>query len=72
MEALDVGEWTVVRVRRRRVEEGLEAALNRQAKVLDGEAEARLMAIACGDPEGYARWSLRLLAGLVGGVRDRG
>ena len=60
----------MVRVRRRCVEEGLEAALNRKeqlnrrAKVLlDGEAEARLVAIACGDPaEGYARWSLRLLA----------
>ena len=57
-------------MRRRCVEEGLEAALNRKeqlnrrAKVLlDGEAEARLVAIACGDPaEGYARWSLRLLA----------
>ena len=68
-EALGIGVSTVVRVRRRYVEEGLEAALNRKeqlnrrAKVLDGEAEARLVAIACGDPpEGYARWSLRLLA----------
>ena len=68
-ETLDIGVSTVVRVRRRCVEEGLEAALNRKeqlnrrAKVLDGEAEARLVAIACGDPpEGYARWSLRLLA----------
>ena len=59
-----------MRVRRRCVEEGLEAALNRKEQlnrrakvVLDGEAEARLVAIACGDlPEGYARWSLRLLA----------
>ena len=68
-EALGIGVATVARVRRRCVEEGLEAALNRKeqlnrrAKVLDGEAEARLVAIACGDrPEGYARWSLRLLA----------
>ena len=67
--ALDMGEATVACVRRRLVEEGLEAALNRQeqvnrrAKVLDGDAEARLVAIACSDPpEGYARWSLRLLA----------
>ena len=65
-----MGEATVACVRRRLVEEGLEAALNRKeqvnrrAKVLDGDAEARLVAIACSDPpEGYARWSLRLLAG---------
>ena len=67
--ALDTGVSTVVGVRRRCVEEELEGdlnrkeQLNRRAKVLDGEAEARLVAIACGDPpEGYARWSLRLLA----------
>lgn len=68
-EALSAGTATVGRVRRRFVEEGLEAALNRKeqkrrkAKVLDGEAEARLVAIACGDPpEGRATWTLRLLA----------
>ena len=56
-------------MRRRRVEEGVEAALerkpqlNRRAKVLDGEAEARLVAAACGEaPEGCAKWTLRLLA----------
>ena len=33
---------------------------------LDGEAEARLIALACGaPPEGYVRWSLRLLADKV-------
>ncbi len=81
---MNVGRMTdgrTVRLRRRCVEEGLEAVLNRKeqlnrrAKVLDGEAEARLVAIACGDgdpPEGYARWSLRLLADPLGGVRDRG
>ena len=32
-------------------------------KALDGEAEARLLAVACGKPpEGRARWTLRLLA----------
>ena len=67
--ALSVGRATVERVRRRCVEEGLESALNprkqlrRRRKVLDGEAEARLVAIACGEPpEGRARWTLRLLA----------
>ena len=67
--ALSVGRATVERVRRRCVEEGLESALNprqqvrRRSKVLDGEAEARLVAIACGKPpEGRAKWTLRLLA----------
>lgn len=67
--ALSVGRATVERVRRRCVEEGLESALNprqqlrRRRKVLDGEAEARLVAIACGKPpEGRAKWTLRLLA----------
>ena len=55
-DALGVGSATVARVRRRCVEEGVEAALerkpqrNRRAKVLDGEAEARLVAVACGEP----------------------
>lgn len=68
-EALDIGSATVGRVRRRCVEEGVEAALerkpqrNRRSKVLDGEAEARLVAAACGEPpEGRAKWTLRLLA----------
>ena len=68
-DALDVGTATVARVRRRCVEEGVEAALdrkpqrNRRPKVLDGEAEARLVATACGaPPEGRAKWTLRLLA----------
>ena len=67
--ALSAGTATVERVRRRFVREGLEAALNRKeqkrrkARVLDGEAEARLVAVACGDPpEGRAKWTLRLLA----------
>ena len=69
-EALEVGTATVFRVRRRFVEEGLEAALNPRlpehpptSPKLDGEAEAHLLALACGQPpEGYARWTLRLLA----------
>ncbi len=67
--ALDVGVSTVERVRRRFVEEGIEAALgrkeqrNRRKPVLDGVAEARLIALACGDPpDGQGSWTLRLLA----------
>jgi transposase len=68
-EALDVGLSTVERTRRKFVERGLEGAItNRRprrkySRKLDGRAEAHLIALACGSvPEGYARWSLRLLA----------
>ena len=68
-EALDVGLSTVERTRRKFVERGLEGAItNRRPRrkyprKLDGRAEAHLIALACGSvPEGYARWSLRLLA----------
>lgn len=61
---------TVRGVRQRWVEQGLEAALNRKKQKrpsrparLDGEAEARLIALRCGEPPaGHARWPLRLLA----------
>jgi len=69
--ALDIGVRTVERVRERFVEQGLKAALVRKPQtrlsrlpVLDGDAEARLIALACSrPPEGRARWTLRLLAG---------
>lgn len=59
---------TVERLRKRLVEEGLEAALERHKRhnythKLDGDAEARLIAIACSEPpEGRTEWTLRLLA----------
>ncbi|MHA1167232.1 MAG: helix-turn-helix domain-containing protein [Candidatus Hodarchaeales archaeon] len=69
-QALDVGVATIEWVRKRFVEEGLEAALNRRKnsnltlrRKLDGHQEARLVMLACGKPpEGHACWSLRLLA----------
>ena len=68
-DALECGTATVERVRRRFVEEGLEAALERRrprreyARTLDGESEAHLIAMACSQPpEGRSRWTLRLLA----------
>jgi transposase len=68
-EALDVGLCTVMRVRERFVEEGLEAALRPRAssfvqpRKLDGHLEAQLVTLACSEaPAGHARWSLRLLA----------
>jgi hypothetical protein len=67
--ALELHPATAARVRRAFVEDGLAAALDRKApdrtypRVFDGEAEARLVAVACGEPpEGRARWTLRLLA----------
>ena len=66
---LQIGRATVERVRRRCVEEGLERALgrkeqlNRRPKRLDGQGEAHLIALACGEPpEGRAGWTLKLLA----------
>jgi transposase len=68
-EALDVGLVTVHRVRQAYVEQGFSEALERKPatrpkpRKLDGEQEARLIAVACGPPpEGRARWTLRLLA----------
>lgn len=59
----------VDRVKKRFVEEGLDAALGRQQsqriyeRKADGELEAHLVALSCSEPpEGFARWSLRLLA----------
>jgi transposase len=67
--ALDVGLATVHRVRQAYVEQGFREALERKPasrhkpRKLDGEQEARLIAVACGPPpEGRARWTLRLLA----------
>ncbi len=71
-EAVEVSQPTISRIRKQYAQEGLEAALNRRApnreyhRKLDGEQEARLIALACSaPPEGYARWSLRLLADKV-------
>lgn len=58
----------IERLRKRFVEEGFEVALNGQKRghrqvEFDGEVEAHIIALACGKvPEGYARWTLHLLA----------
>lgn len=66
---LPVSMRKVDRVKRRFVEQGLEAALvkptgNRQyVRKADGDFEAHLIALSCSKaPPGHARWSLRLLA----------
>lgn len=60
---------TIERVRKSFVEEGLEAALVRKApnrvyeRILDGDAEAKLTALACSKPpDDRESWSVRLLA----------
>jgi hypothetical protein len=65
-----VGVRSIESLRKRLVEEGLEAALDRKKRVrpsieriFDGEREAKLIAIACGPkPQGRTRWTLELLA----------
>ena len=69
-EALGVTSRTIEHLKKRFVEEGLEAALKRKLRekpprevIFDGAFEARLIALACSDaPEGYLRWTVRLLA----------
>jgi|SRR5690606_7105953 transposase len=69
-EALGVTSRTIEHIKKRFVEEGLKAALERKPRekpprevVFDGAFEARLIALACSDaPEGHQRWSVRLLA----------
>lgn len=68
-EAREVSVGQVHGTRQAYVEQGLEAALERKPRSghsprkLDGDQEARLIALACGPaPEGRARWTLRLLA----------
>jgi hypothetical protein len=69
---LNISMRKIDRVKRRFVEEGLEVALNGEKrnriydKKVDGDLEAHLVALSCSEPpEGFARWSLRLLADQV-------
>jgi transposase len=68
-QVLKVSARMIDRVKQRFVEEGFEACLERKPlsrtkqKKADGEMEAQLIALSCSEaPEGFARWSLRLLA----------
>lgn len=69
VEALDISRRTVERTREKCVESGLEAALNHKrtprphSKRLDGDAEARLVQLACSaTPDGRERWTMQMLA----------
>jgi len=68
--ALGVTSRAIEHLKKRFVEDGLEAALERKPRekpprevTFDGAFEARLIALACSDaPEGRRRWTVRLLA----------
>ncbi len=69
---LQISMRKIDRVKKRFVEDGIDVALNNKkdirtyAKKTDGDFEAHLIALSCSDPpEGFARWSLRLLADKV-------
>jgi transposase len=71
--ALGVTSRTIEHLKKRFVEDGLEAALERKPRekpprevTFDGAFEARLIAMACSEvPEGHQRWTVRLLADKV-------
>jgi transposase len=68
--ALGVTSRAIEHLKKRFVEDGFEAALDRKPRekpprevVFDGAFEARLITLACSDaPEGRRRWTVRLLA----------
>lgn len=70
VEALDTNLTMVSRVRETLVTKGLDAVLTRKKRetppvpaIFDGEAQAKLTALACSEPPpGFARWTIRLLA----------
>jgi len=68
-EAFEVSLSTIYRLRQRLVEVGFDAALMRKPNSqprrpkLDGEKEARLIALVCSaPPTGRVRWTMQLLA----------
>ena len=84
-EAYGVRPQAVGASRKRFVEEGFEAALERKKREtppvvkIDGEAEAKIIAVTCSEPpEGRCRWTLQLLAdkvvelGILDSVSDHG
>ena len=70
VEALDTNLTMVSRTRETFVTKGIDFVLTRKKRetppvraIFDGEAQAKLTALACSSPpEGFARWTIRLLA----------
>jgi hypothetical protein len=69
-EAVGTTSRSLEHIKKRFVEEGISAAIERKQRVtppreiqFGGEFEAQLLALACSDaPEGRERWTMRLLA----------
>jgi len=66
---LKIGMRTIDRIKKKFIEEGMEATLERRPtsrvyeRKVDGEVEAKLVTLCCSEPpKGFAKWSLRLLA----------
>jgi len=84
-DAYGIRQQAVGVLRKRFVEEGFEAALERKKRLtppvikIDGEAEAKIIALTCSQPpEGRVRWTLQLLAdkvvelGILDSISDHG
>jgi transposase len=67
-ETLKVSKSTIIRIRTRYCEGGLDSALHEKARSgapskIDGRIEAELTLLACSDPpDGRSKWTVRLLA----------
>jgi transposase len=68
-QVLKVGMRTIDRIKKKFIEDGLDVCLERRPtqrvyeKIVDGDAEAKLVALCCSEPPpGFAKWSLRMLA----------
>ena len=67
-ETLKVSKSTIIRIRTRYCEGGLDSALHEKARngapfKIDGRIEAELTLLACSDPpDGRSKWTVRLLA----------
>jgi len=67
-ETLKVSKSTIIRIRTRYCEGGLDSALYEKARSgapskIDGRIEAELTLLACSDPpDGRSKWTVRLLA----------
>ena len=71
-QVLKIGMRTIDRIKQKCVEGGLERALERAEssriydKKVDGDLEAKIVQLCCSEPpEGFARWTLRMLADKV-------
>lgn len=68
-QVLKIGMRTIDRIKKKFVEEGMDATLERRPssriyeRKVDGDIEAKLVSLCCSEPpKGFAKWSLRLLA----------